>query len=156
MTYHCLFEQSGTFKNVLKDNGHTAYDYDILNDFGETDFVIDLFGEIDKAYDKLLGVSDKPSIFDDMSPETDFIIAFFPCTYFCDANSLRFRRYNGGKRLPFDLKCSETLIKRNANRARFFELYIKFCAVCQIKGLKAIIENPASGGATTTWRYSVR
>lgn len=40
---HCLFEQSGTFKNVFKSMGVPAYDYDLLNDFGETDFCNDLF-----------------------------------------------------------------------------------------------------------------
>lgn len=49
-TAHCLFEQSGTFKNEFKKLGINAYDYDILNDFGETDFQIDLFSEIEKAY----------------------------------------------------------------------------------------------------------
>lgn len=47
---HCLFEQSGTFKNEFKKLGIEAYDYDILNDFGETDFVIDLYDEIRKSY----------------------------------------------------------------------------------------------------------
>lgn len=51
-TYHCLFEQSGTFKNEFKKLGYEAYDYDVLNDFGETDYVIDLYKEIEKAYDK--------------------------------------------------------------------------------------------------------
>lgn len=46
MKVHCFFEQSGTFKNEFKKLGHEAYDYDILNDFGETDHVIDLFAEI--------------------------------------------------------------------------------------------------------------
>ena len=46
MTAHCLFEQSGTFKNEFKKLGYAAYDYDIQNEFGETDFVVDLFGEI--------------------------------------------------------------------------------------------------------------
>lgn len=50
MTYHCLFEQSGTFKNEFKSLGYNAIDYDILNDFNETDVVIDLFDEIEKAY----------------------------------------------------------------------------------------------------------
>ena len=49
-TAHCLFEQSGTFKNEFKKLGINSYDYDILNDFGETDFQIDLFSEIEKAY----------------------------------------------------------------------------------------------------------
>lgn len=56
--YHCFFEQSGTFKNEFKKLGFKAYDYDILNDFGETDYVIDLYNEIEKAYLEL------PSIFD--------------------------------------------------------------------------------------------
>ena len=40
---HCLFEQSGTFKKEFLKLGVLAEDYDILNDFGETDNVIDLF-----------------------------------------------------------------------------------------------------------------
>lgn len=42
MIFHLLFEQSGTFKNVLKEQGFVAYDYDILNDYFQTDFQIDL------------------------------------------------------------------------------------------------------------------
>lgn len=47
MRVHCLFEQSGTFKNEFKKLGYEAFDYDILNDFKETDFVIDLYKEIE-------------------------------------------------------------------------------------------------------------
>ena len=46
MKAHCLFEQSGTFKNEFKKLGIDAYDYDILNEFGETDYRVDLFAEI--------------------------------------------------------------------------------------------------------------
>ena len=46
MKVHCLFEQSGTFKNEFKKLGYEAYDYDLQNEFGETDHVIDLFSEI--------------------------------------------------------------------------------------------------------------
>ncbi len=46
MVIHCLFEQSGTFKNEFKKLGYEAYDYDIQNEFGETDNVVDLFSEI--------------------------------------------------------------------------------------------------------------
>lgn len=42
---HCFFEQSGTFKNEFKKLGYTAYDYDIQNNFNQTDFIIDLFEE---------------------------------------------------------------------------------------------------------------
>lgn len=50
MKAHCLFEQSGTFKNEFKKLGIEAYDYDILNDYGQTDYQIDLYEEIEKAY----------------------------------------------------------------------------------------------------------
>lgn len=46
MKVHCLFEQSGTFKNEFKKLGIDAIDYDIQNEFGETDRVIDLFSQI--------------------------------------------------------------------------------------------------------------
>lgn len=50
---YCMFEQSGTFKNEFIKLGIPAEDYDIQNNFGQTDHVIDLFAEIDKAYDNL-------------------------------------------------------------------------------------------------------
>ena len=50
MIFHLLFEQSGTFKKEFASLGHKAYDYDILNDFGETDYQIDLFHEIEEGY----------------------------------------------------------------------------------------------------------
>lgn len=52
MTFHCFFEQSGTFKNEFKKLGYEAYDYDILNDFGETDYQVDLFHDIEVAYER--------------------------------------------------------------------------------------------------------
>ena len=75
MIVHCLFEQSGTFKNAFKKYGIEAYDYDIQNEFNETDYVTDLFEEIDRGY------QGEPSLFDKISPD-DLIFAFFPCTYF--------------------------------------------------------------------------
>lgn len=50
MIAHCLFEQSGTFKNEFKKLGIDAYDYDIRNDFGQTDYIVDIFGEIEACY----------------------------------------------------------------------------------------------------------
>lgn len=47
---HCFFEQSGTFKNEFIKLGIPAKDYDIQNNFGQTDYVMDLFAEIDMAY----------------------------------------------------------------------------------------------------------
>ena len=72
---HCFFEQSGTFKNEFRKLGYEAEDYDIQNEFNETDNVSDLFKEIEKCYE---GVA---SLFDEIS-EDDLILAFFPCIYF--------------------------------------------------------------------------
>lgn len=47
---HCFFEQSGTFKNEFIKLGIPAEDYDIQNNFGQTDHVVDLFSEIETAY----------------------------------------------------------------------------------------------------------
>lgn len=55
---HCFFEQSGTFKNEFIKLGIPAEDYDIQNNFGETDHVVDLFKAIEDAYDG------KSSLFD--------------------------------------------------------------------------------------------
>lgn len=84
MIVHCLFEQSGTFKNAFKKYGIEAYDYDIQNEFNETDYVTDLFEEIDRGY------QGEPSLFDKISPD-DLIFAFFPCTRFEARVPLLFR-----------------------------------------------------------------
>ena len=47
---HLMFEQSGVFKQEFRKLGIPAEDYDIQSNFGETDHIIDLFAEIDKAY----------------------------------------------------------------------------------------------------------
>ena len=55
-----------------------------MNDFGQTDFVIDLFAEIEKAYDG------QESVFDKISTD-DVILAFFPCVRFENQIMLAFR-----------------------------------------------------------------
>lgn len=52
MKVHCLFEQSGTFRDVFRKLGHEAYDYDIENQFNKTDYQIDLFDEIKKCVER--------------------------------------------------------------------------------------------------------
>ena len=52
LAYYCLFEQSGTFKNEFKKLGYEAYDYDIKDEFGETDYICDLFVDIESAYEE--------------------------------------------------------------------------------------------------------
>lgn len=72
---HCFFEQSGTFKREFIKLGIPAEDYDIQNNYGETDHLDDLFVAIEDAYEG------KPSLFDNITPD-DLIVAFFPCIFF--------------------------------------------------------------------------
>ena len=137
MIAHCLFEQSGTFKNQFKKLGIDAYDYDILNNFGETDYQIDLFGQIEGGY------QGKPSIFDNISKD-DIIMAFFPCVRFENQCMLLFRGQNAGmkkwslkKKMEYDMKIIEEL--------KYMYLYVnKLFIICIDRGLKLIMENPYS------------
>ena len=137
MKIHCFFEQSGTFKNEFKKLGYEAEDYDILNDFGETDNQIDLFSEIEKAY------GGANSVFDKISPD-DLIMAFFPCVRFEEQIKLGFRgdlyqfkNYTDEQKLEYDLKLHSEL-------AKLYALVTKLAIVCLRKSLKLIIENPWS------------
>lgn len=47
---YLLFEQSAVFRDEFRKLGYEAYCYDIQNNFGKTDHQVDLFAEIDKAY----------------------------------------------------------------------------------------------------------
>lgn len=118
----CMFEQSGTFKNAFLAHGIKAEDYDILDDFGQTDHIMDLFGEINKAYDG------EPSIFDEIDPE-DLCLAFFPCTRFECRIPLEFRgeawqqrTWSEVQKLLYSMKLHDELNN----------LYILLCKLYQI------------------------
>lgn len=137
MIAHLLFEQSGTFKKEFEKLGYKAYDYDILNDFNETDYQIDLFNEIEKAY------NNKQSIFDNIKRE-DVIMAFFPCIRFEDQILLGFRGEMSQQKnktlkekLEFDL-----ILHKELNE--LYTIITKLVIVCLNKNLKLIIENPYS------------
>jgi len=134
---HCFFEQSGTFKNEFIKLGIQALDYDIQNDFGETDRLIDLFNEIDTAY------KGGQSIFDKIE-EDDLIIAFYPCIYFCATSQMAFYLSCTNYRcLSFDEKIRK-ILERAEKREDFYKRLIKLCAVCEKRGLRLIVENPWS------------
>lgn len=136
---HCLFEQSGVFKNQFKELGYEAFDYDIQDHFHETDHVVDLFKAIEDAYDG------KPSLFDDITPD-DLIMAFFPCIYFCDNNVLYFSgthiNYKHWKMSPEQIV--DKVIERENNRHHFYVLLLKLFAVCLRRNIRLIFENPYS------------
>lgn len=132
---HCLFEQSGTFKNEFKKLGYEAYDYDILNDYGQTDFQIDLFAEIEKGYDG------QPSIFDDFKPD-DIILAFFPCTRFEAKIPLGFRGEMFQCKNWTDIQKLEYSMGLHKELHRNYMLISKMAAIILKNGLKMVIENP--------------
>jgi len=135
MIFHCLFEQSGTFKNQFKKLGFAAYDYDILNDFNETDHVIDLYQEIEESF------RGGASIFDKINKE-DMILAFFPCIRFevqiimaFKGNQWQQKKHSEEQKLLYDLQLHEEL-------SHNYQLITKLALICIRKGLKLIIENP--------------
>lgn len=140
---HCLFEQSGTFKNEFIKLGIPAEDYDIQNNFNQTDHVIDLFAEIEKAYERRTQNAEVCSIFDTMS-SSDLIIAFFPCIYFTGwTNPCYFTLGNINYRsLTLEEKLQK-MTERADNRNYFFKMIIKLVGICLIDNIKLVIENPA-------------
>lgn len=132
---YCFFEQSGTFKNAFIAAGIPAEDYDIQDEFGETEHVIDLFAEIDKAFDG------HPSIFDQIQP-TDLIMAFFPCIHFCDAKTLLFRAVHTSQRRKELYNIMRANIPLSQERQRFFEVLLRFVVVVLERNLKMVMENP--------------
>ncbi|MBQ2174155.1 MAG: hypothetical protein II453_03445 [Alphaproteobacteria bacterium] len=135
---HCFFEQSGAFKNEFIKLGIPAEDYDIQNNFGETDHVIDLFAEIEKGY------NGEPSIFDNITKD-DLIVAFFPCIYFTGFTNPRYFTLENNNYLNLTLQEKlEKILERAKNREIFYELIIKMVGVCLKNGIRIIIENPYS------------
>ena len=136
---YCLFEQSGIFKNEFKKLGYEAEDFDIQNNFGETDHVIDLFAQIETAYN-----GGGYSIFDDMSKD-DLILAFFPCIKFCDLSTLNMRIESVPKYKDNPRKAYEIIIKRHSERDFFFALLNKLFCIVECRNLRMVFENPYNG-----------
>lgn len=131
---HCLFEQSGTFRDIFKKYGYAAFDYDICNDFMKTNYQCDLFYQINCAYDN------KKSILDNIK-EDDLVIAFFPCTRFETQISMAFRgdsfqmkKWNDSKKLEYSIKLHNELHNN-------YIILCKLCIIAYNRKWKLIIEN---------------
>lgn len=135
--FHCWFEQSGTFKNEFKKLGFEAYDYDILNDFNETDYQVDLFREIEKAY------RGGQSIMDNYGPD-DMVLAFFPCVRFETQITLWYKGKAKQQKNWSDERKLEHCIKLHEELHRLYCLITKMAHEFKKRGIKAVIENPFS------------
>ena len=135
---HLMFEQSGVFKNEFKKLGYDAVDVDIQNNFGETDYVTDLFAEIENAY------RGGENIFDTITKD-DLIMAFFPCIYFTGSTNPRYYTLeNNNYQKMTTAQKIDAMLQRSKSRQQFYELIIKLVGVCLDKGCRLIIENPYS------------
>ena len=134
---HCFFEQSGTFKNEFIKLGILAEDYDIQNNFGQTDHTDDLFAEIEKAWEN------KPSIFDKIT-KNDLIIAFFPCIKFCNIAEYNQRSAQEHlRRIGKPIKDIYIYLKKESDERYFFyQKCLKLHGIVEMRGLRMIMENP--------------
>ncbi len=132
---HCFFEQSGTFKNEFRKLGYEAFDYDIQNNFEETDFVMDLFREIEKGYNS------EPSIFDTITKD-DLILSFFPCVYFCAMSQIAFYYANANYNGMTYRERTDAILQRSKNREQFFRFAVEMIGICYERGIRIIMENP--------------
>ena len=134
---HCFFEQSGTFKRAFAEFGIPAEDYDIQNNFRETDHQIDLFAEIENGYDG------KPSIFDGIG-EGDLIMAFFPCIYFNATSQILLSFTERNYRNMTWKKKTDYILDRVEKRERFYRLAVKMLSTAGQRNQRIIMENPWS------------
>ena len=145
----CFFEQSGTFRDKIKELGIEAVDCDIQNEYGKTDYQIDLFAEIRKAY------FDCDSIFDKITKD-DIVIAFFPCIRFTKQIELEFTQKAPQYRT---LALEEKLLlakQLEQERTDFYNLFCDLILVCCKKHIRLIIENPYSNNHYLVRYFPIR
>lgn len=149
MIAHLLFEQSGTFKNAFKKNGVEAFDYDIQDEFNQTDYVIDLFKEIEGGY------QGQESIFDKMTND-DIVIAFFPCTRFEARIPLAFRGQMFQQKNWDDIQKLEYAMKLHDELNEYYKRISELVIVCKRKNIRLIIENPYTAPHYLTMYWCIK
>lgn len=133
----CFFEQSGTFRDRFIVLGIPSIDCDIQNQYGKTDIQIDLFNEIDKAY------NGEESLFDSITSE-DLIMAFFPCIRFTVQAELLFNSLPKQYCSKSDYDKISYAMQFERERYELFTLFCKMVQVCLKRGIRIVIENPYS------------
>ena len=138
MKINLLFEQSGTFKNVLREMGNDAKDIDISNAYNETNILMDIFDILDKYISGDTNVI-KSEIFN-----SDLIIAFFPCTYFSQYNDLMLSGKWYNYRFMTDNEKSMYMFNRKSMQILYTYRLNALIEICRDKKIPLIIENPVS------------
>ena len=140
----CMFEQSGTFKNEFIKLGIPAVDLDIQNNFNETDYVIDLFGEIAKEYAILQRERERESTIFSQIGQDDIVMAFFPCIYFETLQMTYYDLSAINLRGKTEVEKITEVINRIQQRNYFHTLLYKLYFICVADKIKLVIENPAT------------
>lgn len=130
-TFFCLFEQSGTFKNALIKLGCQAFDFDIQNEYGQTDFVWDLFDC--NIIDALTDYAAEHKI---------KLLMFFPCTYFSASQILWTRGVNDKQKSWSMYQKLEKSASNIQETAYFYCIFCYWVKSCIKKNIPLIIENP--------------
>ena len=138
MKINLLFEQSGTFKNVLRETGNDAKDIDISNAYNETDILIDIFVILDRYIIGDTNIS-KSEIFN-----VDLIIAFFPCTYFSQYNDLMLSGKWRNYKYMSDDKKKMYMFNRKVMQNLYCDRLKALIEICNENKTPLIIENPVS------------
>lgn len=132
---HCLFEQSGTFRDEFRRLNYTANDYDIANEFGQTDVVCDIFEMLN------MWRCEYHTSLDEFTPD-DFLMIFFPCTYFSSQSQAQFLWNNQSyKGMTPGLKV-EKILERSYKREYYYRMLVILYGFLIERGLRAVIENP--------------
>lgn len=132
---YCLFEQSAHFTDVFKSIGFDAKCYDIDNQFNKTDVQLDLFAEIEKAY------NNEPCVLDVIT-ENDLVFSFFPCIRFCQWTQMHSKcNETNSSRLADADKCLYSL-KIQEERLYFYRYWCYMFNVAFNRKWKLVVENP--------------
>lgn len=133
MNVVCLFEQSGIFKSEFIKQGHKCVDIDIENSFHQTDFVRDIFADIENDCLYYLKYN-----------KVNLVFAFFPCTWFSNNNQPIW----AGTWRNFKSWSEHEKRKYIENRYRQYfrarKLIRELVYYCKSNNIALIIENPLS------------
>ena len=138
MKINLLFEQSGTFKHVLREMGNEAKDIDISNAYNETDILIDIFVILDRYISGDTNVV-KSEIF-----TSDLIIAFFPCTYFSQYNELMLSGKWRNYKYMSNVEKKMYMFNRKVMQNLYCDRLKALIGICNENKTPLIIENPVS------------
>ncbi len=136
-TVWCFFEQSGTFRDRFIELGIPSIDCDIQNEYRKTDIQLDLFNEIDKAY------NGEESLFDNIS-SNDLVMAFFPCIRFTQQAELLFNQLPKQYCSKSDFDKISCAMQFEKERYELFTIFCKMVQVCLLRNIRLVIENPYS------------